>query len=444
MIPRSNLTIKAPALAAGNSARLCLSLPSIIRSATANGLLLAIALTLLPGVTWGAGAAARYLDVQLNVVRSLESRIDQFADIADESATRLIAGGNIYLAGEPGMVSELLSRAGGLCGAKSLPLQNPLPPLSRNDVILVSDYGLNGMLATAIEKLRDSNALLIAFASGDHPIMRKEAGPNFRKIPVDIPVDSCLMRSAAGEPLLPTAAPAIATAQWTYTAELLGACRRKGKQLAVYLSIFLDKDRARYARTKGLRFEPDLRPAPVPRGEYARTFLREARTSLAAIRGQELERLSTAGKWLREAATAQKQVVRSLLGHLPPIEAGIRGDVGFFTKTILLQGEKGKEWIAQNLRAGDVCVFLAYRDDDEMTATANKLGSRTISLTSTPPGAIQAKNSRHLFINQHWEVSDAVLPLPGYDVKACPLSCIVGMACYYAMCGEAIDATPAF
>ncbi len=408
----------------------------------AKGLLLAIGLALLPSVTLGAGAAGRYLDAQLKVVRSLESRVDQFADIADESASRLIGGGNIYLAGEPGMVAELLSRAGGLCGAKSLSLQNPLPPLRRNDVILVSDYGLNGMLASAIEKLRGSNALLIAFASADHPLMRKDAGPNFRKIPVDIPVDSCLMRSAAGEPLLPAAAPAIAIAQWAYTAELLGACRRQGKQLAVYLSIFLDQDRARYARTKGLLFEPNLRPAPVPRGEYAQTFLREARSSLAAIRDQELERLRTAGRWLREATAARQQMVRSLLGHLPPLEAGIRGDVGFFTHTILLQGEKGKEWIAQNIRAGDVCVFLAYRDDDEMTATANKLGARTISLTSTSPGAIQAKNSRHLYINQHWEVSDAVLNLPGYDVKACPLSCIVGMACYYAMCGEAIEAAP--
>jgi uncharacterized phosphosugar-binding protein len=441
MIPPTQPAPKVTSLVADHFDRPCLPSFGIVAGAKAKGLLLAIGLTLIPSLTLGAGAAGRYLDTQLKVVRSLESRIDQFADIADESASRLIAGGNIYLAGEPGMVSELLSRAGGLCGAKSLPLQNPLPPLNRNDVVLVSDYGLNGMLASALEKLRSSNALLIAFASADHPLMRKDAGPNFRRIAVDIPLDSCLARSAKGEPLLPAAAPAIAAAQWTYTAELLGACRRQGKQLAVYLSIFLDKDRARYARTKGLLFEPDLHPASVPRGEYARTFLREARTSLSAIRDQELERLSTAGKWLREATGDRKQLVRSLLGHLPPLEAGIRGDVGFFTHTILLQGEKGKEWIAQNLRAGDVTVFLAYRDDDEMTATANKLGARTISLTSTAPGAMQAKNPRHLYINQHWEVSDAVLELPGYDVKACPLSCIVGMACYYAMCGEAVDAS---
>ena len=46
--------------------------------------------------------------------------IDSIADAADQAAQGLAAGGTVYLAGEPGMVAELLGRAGGLCGAKAI------------------------------------------------------------------------------------------------------------------------------------------------------------------------------------------------------------------------------------------------------------------------------------------------------------------------------------
>ena len=46
------------------------------------------------------------------------------ADAADAAAARHLAGGNLWLAGEPGMVAELAGRAGGLCGAKVLPAEN--------------------------------------------------------------------------------------------------------------------------------------------------------------------------------------------------------------------------------------------------------------------------------------------------------------------------------
>jgi hypothetical protein len=163
------------------------------------------------------------------------------------------------------------------------------------------------------------------------------------------------------------------------------------------------------------------------------------RHSLEAVRAGEMERLRKAAAWLREASAAHKQVVRGLMGHLPPAEAGIRGDVSLFTYTTRLTGEQGLKWVRENLHDGDLCLFLGYQmNEDAMTAAANALGARTISLTSTAPGAEQSKNPRHLYINPHWPVTDGCLELPGYDVKACPLSCILGMTCYYAIAGETL------
>ena len=154
------------------------------------------------------------------------------------------------------------------------------------------------------------------------------------------------------------------------------------------------------------------------------------------VRARELESLRKAAGWIREARAGGKQVARSLMGHLAPIEAQMYGDAKLFAHTMLLTGDKGLEWVKENLRPGDVCLFLAYRDDDAMTAAANAQGARTIALTSAPPGIEQSRNSRHLHINQYWPINDGVLEMAGYDVKACPLSCIVSLTCYHVIVGE--------
>ena len=213
-----------------------------------------------------AGVAEQYLEAQLRAVASVEAQLDRLADAAEASCARLLAGGNIYLAGEKGMVSELLGRAGGLCAAKSLSLEKP-PALGPNDIVLLSDYGTPGKLEAALAKLVPGNALVIVFASAEQPALKSLGGGNIRAVPVDIPLDSRLVTLADGRRLIPTASPAIAAAQWTYVAELLAAGRREHRQLAIYLSIRLDPGRARFQRTKNLLFEPDLRPEPVARGQ---------------------------------------------------------------------------------------------------------------------------------------------------------------------------------
>jgi uncharacterized phosphosugar-binding protein len=404
------------------------------------GLLLgAMACALFASVAATAGPAERYIDAQLRVVQSLEGKLDRLADIAEESAARLLAGGNIYLAGENGMVLELLGRAGGLCAAKRLALDKPLPTLSRNNIVLLSDYGAPGTLQAALEKLTPAGALVIVFASAENPLLQRPLADNLRAVPVDIPLDSRLVRPASGESLIPCAAPAIAAAEWTYIAELLGACRRHRRQLAIYLSVGLDEGRRRFNWTKGLLFEPDMQPEPVARGQYARAFLSCVGQSLEAVRSEEMERIRRAAVWLREAIAAHRQIVRNLVGHLPPSEAGIRGDVHFFTGMIALKAPQAEKWIRENLHEGDVYLLLGYQqNEDAMAATANALGALTIFLTSTAPGAEQAKSPLHLYINPHWPLTDACLELSDYDVKACPLSGILSLTCYYAICGETV------
>jgi hypothetical protein len=379
------------------------------------------------------------LDAQLRAVASVEAQLDRLADAADSSCARLLAGGNIYLAGEKGMVSELLGRAGGLCAAKSLSLEKPVA-LTANDVVLLSDYGTPGKLEAALAKLASSKALVIVFASAEQSLLKSTRGTNVRAVPVDIPLDSRLITMGDGRRLIPAASPAIAAAEWAYVAELLAAGRRAHRQLAIYLSIRLDPGRARFERTKNLLFEPDLRPQPVPRSQYGRTFLARVRQSLLTIRGQ-CAVLRKAAAWVRQAQSTGHKIVRNMHAHLPPQEVGIAGDVDFFSQMVRGLGTPGADWIRRNLGEGDLYLLVGYQqNEDGMAAAVAERRASSIFLTSTPPGPEQAANPHHLYVNPLWPVSDGVLELPGYDVKACPLSAIANLSCYWAICGEAVAA----
>ncbi len=164
----------------------------------------------------------------------------------------------------------------------------------------------------------------------------------------------------------------MATAQWTFVAELLGAARRRHSQLAVYLSIHLDPGLRRFKRTEGLLLEPGLRPEPVQRKAYGGQFLAMVREGLAAISREDLPRIRQAGAWLAGSRAAGGRIFRNLQGHLPPCEAGRPGDADFFTnrKPLSLAGADGQRWVRENLRAGDVYLLVGYQDNEDAAAEA--------------------------------------------------------------------------
>ena len=94
----------------GATAGLSSSADSTVGQANRGTLALLLALATAVGHAQ-AGPAEEYIDAQLRVVRGLEARLDSIADAADRVAKGLMTGGKIYLAGEPGMIAELLGRA---------------------------------------------------------------------------------------------------------------------------------------------------------------------------------------------------------------------------------------------------------------------------------------------------------------------------------------------
>jgi hypothetical protein len=279
----------------------------------------------------------------------------------------------------------------------------------------------------------------MAFAAAENPILRQPLPSGVRAIPVDIAADAFLVKQSSGQSFIPLPSPAIAVAQWTYVAELIAACRRQHRQLAVYLSLNLDKGRKRYQRTRGLMFDTQYDDTPVAAGKLGRQFLSSVRTSLEGIRASQVDQIRRAADWVRQTAKSGNQLVRNLRGHLPPLDVGGPGDVSYFSQLVRTVGDPGMQWIREHLHAGDLYLFVGYQDnEDKMSAAANGLGAKTIFITSSTPGPQQLQNKLHLYINPHWTIYDGCVDLPGYDVKACPVSAILGMTCYWAICAEAV------
>ena len=393
------------------------------------------ALLLLAASRAAAGPAEDYLDAQLRVVKGLEGSVSTLVEAADLAATRLIGGGRLLLAGDRGIIAEVNGRAGGPCSTQVVSPGKTL--VAKGDVVLFSESVPTDEAESAWM------ALTVLFAPAERPDRPQwQLKANVRPVLVDIGPDACLLKLPSGERCVSKAAPALAIAEWAFVAELIGACRRQGKQLAIYLSIHLDEGRKRFERTRGLMFEPGLKPEPVPAGQFAKAFLGHVRTSLEGMRRDDGAAIRKAAAWLREAKAAGRKTVRHLYGHMPPHEVGSPGDPPIFTDTVTGPvGGQGAEWVQKNLHEGDAYLLIGYQQNEEaMAAAASAVGARSIFMTSLPPGAEQAKDPLHLYVNPHWPVTDGCLELPGYDVKACPLSAIMGLACYYAICAEAIAA----
>ena len=313
----------------------------------------------LSGLAMADGPAQQYLGTQLREVRSLQTRVEQIARIADESASRLLAGGRIYAAGQPGSISELVGRAGGLCGIQSLSCDKPPASLGAGDVVLVADYG-DGKTKTVA--MAEKGPLVVIFAPAGSPLVREPSAATCGRLRSTFLPTTPPERAMTAGRLLPAAAPAVATAQWAFTAELIAACRRRHRQLAVYLSIHLDPGLQRFARKpENLLFEPQVRPEPVAEGRYARQFLGQVGDALQTVEAGELTKIHRAGPI--DPPGEGRRASGGPPSRRTPAAArtGPAGRSDCSTALSKADGEAAVKWVRENLHPGDVYLLLGYQ-----------------------------------------------------------------------------------
>jgi hypothetical protein len=338
-----------------------------------------------------------------------------YARQAEPVAARMIAGGTLWLAGDRGFVLEALNRAGGLMACKWL---KKATDVKAGDVV---SYGLIRQAQPAdlqfLDEVGRAGAHWMAFAPG--------AKPTGLGLPVPAP-------PAADPNRLPSVSPVLAAATWTFMAELVSALTRQGKLPPMYQSVLVPGGRERNAEHLKLTWEPTT-PQPIPPLILGRTYLARVSNSLRRLRATQADEFPQAGRMAAEAIRSGHTAWYASLGHLPPELPGQPGDPGVLKPLKMSTPDKLGDFV----KAGDVILYVGYYEPyGPWVEKAHGLRARIVTVVSGTPERRAEDMGADLNINACWPYGDAVLDLPGHDIKVLPPSGVVAATAYFMLVAE--------
>lgn len=323
---------------------------------------------------------------------------------AEEAARLLIAGGRLFAAGQPSMVSELSGRAGGFMMLEGIGKEPP----KAGDVVLFSQEAGEPLPAS----LSGSGAYIVVFGS--------------KPVPEGVPFFSNHADAGAVSPTLANAIPG-----WLFTGELIAACTRQGKMPVVMESIgvYSGITRANQHREKGMtRFHDDVSVPPVEPGVLGNRFCDAISAMLRRVDAEERGDLDRAGAWCAEAKANGRQLFMYSMGHLFPDEVG-KTDIGkMFKSAVWNAGFRLSPPPEDSYGEGDAIVHIGYqRPPVDLLRKAVPIGAR-VAYVSVYGDRDYVRNPAAAWIDPMWPYEDACVPLEGYEVPVLASSGIVNGA----------------
>ncbi len=343
---------------------------------------------------------------------------------ADSAAGRFLAGGRLWAGGPfPDFDGEACNRAGGLMAIAPLRQlgQSPADTLSARDVVLMGFNTPDTDAVRMVQKLRAHGVLVVGFgARATHP----EAATH-----CDAWVDVATAQNTAGAP----AAAILTIAQlWAFQGEFVAACLHRGHMPTIWQSIMMPGSQERNARYLPLRLHPDEVPSPVPTGSLSAAYLDSLRHYVRLFRMHEWGNLQMAARNIHTARQRDRTpYVCPLGGHLRPNRmAATETSPNLAELSRYIQPEA----LEDTLRAGDVLYIQGYIDPPgELLAAAVSAGSTTVVALGGRDGMVPDRNVADHVLDAQWQLGDAVVPLPGYDVPLLPPSGFMAAAVYWGL-----------
>ncbi len=375
------------------------------------GLMLTVASVL------GAGMPDRAEESYLLRVAAAMERcgagIPAMRDAAETAAARLVAGGRLWAAGQPGMVSELSGRAGGLMMIRPLGDQKP----GDGDVVLY---------------FPERDAEVPAWARGGVLVIRFGSCPESAPAP-------CLPNHAEAFRISPTLANAIPG--WLFTGELIAAITRLGKMPVIYESIGLYGGNARIVqyRNGGIAFH-DEAPPPVAHGVIGRCYVEAMTAMLRRVDREERDKMARAAAWARESRARGGRLFMYSMGHLFPDEVEKTAIGAVFRSAVWNAGFRASPKPADVFGADDFVALIGYQHPpDDLLRRARPAGARVAYLALYADRDF-ISDEGVLWIDPMWPWADACVPIEGYDVPLIAASGILNGAIawelYRLTCGE--------
>ncbi len=332
---------------------------------------------------------------------------------AEGAAERVLAGGKLYAGGSQGdFAAELIGRAGGLmciqpgdanAGVKDVVLYAARSSLTDDDRLQIS-------------RMRQAGALVIIFASKSATADATIDCGAQRGLPLRInkicPMDSVINILNA----------------WTWTGEFISACTRQGKMPVVWKSIHLDGGQERAAKYKGKTFHDDMEIDPIKPGVLGAQYLQAMARSLSALRSEAPEAEHFAAAKLREATPARSVLL--LTGHMfPEHYKDVRAPQPFGTMDRLDPNP------ATPPPPGQMLVVLGYQKAPQLAIDSAHVNHDVLLYASVQRGR-DDKAPFIRYVDPHFPMEDACVPIKGYDVPALPASGVMQAAIFWSLLAE--------
>lgn len=354
-----------------------------------------------------------------------------------EAAARLYVLENydIKSRGEMSLICETQGRSGGLMRINLSP-RNP--------------RGLAVVLFGVREKhLEEDLAEMAKFKKRGNLVIALGREEVLRDAPCDWQINyraaehGGLLPSGDGRWVVPTSPAANIAVAWTWMGEFVAACTRLGKMPTMFQGFAVPggKDRARKLGYRGpvMKFHDGVPPKVKP-GRLGRTFIRELRKDLKKVRKYEMADIRAAAALAAKARRNGRNLYVFLHGHAVLRQMGCAYDPGYF-----LQINKNWTRVEDGFRfePGDFILCIGFDNlfrgasYDGFAQKAREAGVTLVwSITTYKKAEVDAVAPGELLIDQHWDFGDAVVPVPGYDIKILPTSGVIAEAILWMINAE--------
>lgn len=378
--------------------------------------------------------AEQYLNCILDVTKKVKSNLSVITEIAEIVAERTLAGGTLYIRDkERAFASEGLGRAGGLMLLSGGPEKASQP----NTLLLGSSGSYRDYDVEQVEAAHQTDDLVVAFCSHQHrPVKdyKPFEGLLLLKETADYSIDNFLPDNdsvvsieSLDTNICPAAQVLNALNLWTFTAEFISACLRNGKMPTMYQSIYCPGSKERNAEAGKEKFHSDLKIKPIESGKLGREYLDEMTKPISQIKATQMDSLKEAASLAAKTIVSGKKTCAVLMGHMPQKIPGGYGDPEIFVT---------EDFSDEELQPGDFIALIEYiYAPRERLDKIKAKGARSVWV-GVPMEDDLDYPGLDLFIDPSWKFGDAVVEIPGYDVKVLPPSGVIQSMIYWMLSGE--------
>jgi hypothetical protein len=126
-----------------------------------------------------------------------------------------------------------------------------------------------------------------------------------------------------------------------------------------------------------------------------------------------------------------------MMGHILPDVIGRAGEANPFPVLPAQLSAEGTLAAGATLSKGDILLAVGYTGIPEgVMEPVEKAGASAVWMIA-PAGSDEAARRRgDLVIDQQWRPGDAIVTVPGYDVRILPPSAVTQLLCYWSIAAE--------